>query len=241
MNSSSNFINDHRFSPTSNARLRWLPYAILGAAAVVLLLMWDRIPERWPTHYGLNGQPDKWAEKSPLNVFLPVGFGLLMVTFIELLIKFNLAFPRLGRAKQLSPEAWRAISSLVTGLVRLIEAALALVFAGLALMLPLVRPVRPTLVVLMALVCVGGAVIIGARQMTRGAKELKARGLLAGLEGWNGLIYRNPNDPRLWVPKIAGVGYTLNFAHRRAWWIMAAILAVPLAVILTIIGSSLWQ
>ena len=238
MNPSKNIINDGRFSLRDNLWLRWLPLAILLAAAVALYLLWDRIPERWPVHYGFNGQPDGWATKTPVGVFLPVGFGLLMCGFVELLIRFNLAYPRLGRARQLSPDAARAISLLIARFVRLIEVALAVVFATLALMMPLVRPVRPALVVLLVFVCVAGALIIGVRRMIKGASELRARGLFAGLEGWNGFIYRNPNDPRLWVPKIAGIGYTLNFAHARAWWIMAAIFAVPVIVIVTVIGSS---
>src|SRR5438105_1683788 len=100
MNPSTNPINDDRFSRYDNSPLRWLPFVILLMTTVVLWLMWDRIPERWPIHYGLNGQPDGWAAKTPASVFLPVGFGLLMCGFFELLIKFNLAYPRLGRARQ---------------------------------------------------------------------------------------------------------------------------------------------
>src|SRR5262249_51987643 len=47
--------------------------------------------------------------------------------------------------------------------------------------------------------------------------DLERTGRLGGLEGWNGIIYSNPRDPRLWVPKISGYGTTLNFAHRGAW------------------------
>src|SRR5438067_2442151 len=91
MNSSTNPIYRDRFSQFDNSRLRWLPFVILLTTAVVLWLMWDRVPERWPIHYGLNGQPNGWAAKTPFGVFLPVGFGLLMCGFFELLIKFNLA------------------------------------------------------------------------------------------------------------------------------------------------------
>jgi uncharacterized membrane protein len=54
------------------------------------------------------------------------------------------------------------------------------------------------------------------------------------LKGWHGLLYRNADDPRLWVPKILGVGYTLNLAHGLAWVILAVILAVPLATVAAI-------
>jgi uncharacterized membrane protein len=58
--------------------------------------------------------------------------------------------------------------------------------------------------------------------------ELERTGRLGGLEGWNGIIYSNPRDPRLWVPKISGYGTTLNFAHRRAWIMLGSILVLSL-------------
>lgn len=45
-----------------------------------------------------------------------------------------------------------------------------------------------------------------------------------------GLFYVNPHDPALWVPKRMGVGYTLNFAHAKAWWILGLLLLVPIAL-----------
>jgi uncharacterized membrane protein len=70
-------------------------------------------------------------------------------------------------------------------------------------------------------------------RLARGVRELKQAGH-TGLEGYNGIIYKNPDDPRLWVPKISGLGYTLNFAHRWAWPIMIAFLAIPLAVVVVV-------
>jgi uncharacterized membrane protein len=58
--------------------------------------------------------------------------------------------------------------------------------------------------------------------------DLERAGQLGGLEAWNGIIYNNPKDPRLWVPKISGYGTTLNFAHRRAWVMLGSILVLSL-------------
>lgn len=34
------------------------------------------------------------------------------------------------------------------------------------------------------------------------------------------LVYHNAADPKVWVPKRVGWGWTLNFAHGEAWaWI----------------------
>jgi len=36
------------------------------------------------------------------------------------------------------------------------------------------------------------------------------------------------------VPKVAGVGWTINFAHRRAWPVMIALIGVPVALAILI-------
>jgi hypothetical protein len=44
------------------------------------------------------------------------------------------------------------------------------------------------------------------------------------MSGWRygGLIYCEASDPRVWVPKLRGIGYTLNFAHVESWvWLSA--------------------
>jgi uncharacterized membrane protein len=45
------------------------------------------------------------------------------------------------------------------------------------------------------------------------------------------MTYNDPDDPALWVPKRHGIGWTLNFAHRRAWVIAGVLLAAPVVAI----------
>ena len=42
-------------------------------------------------------------------------------------------------------------------------------------------------------------------------------------------FYRCADDPRLMVPKRVGIGYTINLAHRRSWWVLATLVGVALA------------
>ena len=52
-----------------------------------------------------------------------------------------------------------------------------------------------------------------------------------------GGVYRAPRDPRVWVPKRnPALGWTLNFARRRAWAWLAALLAGPVAVAVWQVG-----
>ncbi len=43
-----------------------------------------------------------------------------------------------------------------------------------------------------------------------------------------GQLYYNPDDPALLVEKRMGIGWTLNFAHRGSWLILAAAVTLPL-------------
>lgn len=215
-------------SGQSRSWLRWLPFLILLIAAAVLLLEWERIPERWPVHWGVSGQADNWTNKTPFGVFFPLGLGVVICLFLEMMAVYIKSHPRSGKSPQVSEEAARAIAAMTADFVRLIATAIAAVFTATAVVLPLTRPEHPGWFVLFVFASVAIAVAIGMRRFIRGGRELKARGMFEGLEGWNGLIYRNPNDPRLWLPKITGIGYTLNFGHRRAWPVMILILLIPL-------------
>lgn len=236
MNSASSSLN-HQSSGqrASGAWLRWVPFLLLLLVAVVLLLLWSQLPARWPIHWSLDGQPDNWVNKSLLVVFLPVGVGLGICLIFELLNLIILRNPQLGKNQNVSPEAAHAIAGRMVEFLRLIEIAVALVLSALAIALPLLRPARPFGFVAFTFGVLLVAVVIGVWRLVRLARELKASGKFAGLEGWNGLTYRNPHDPRLWVPKITGLGYTLNFAHRRAWPLLILFITLPLIIVAIVV------
>lgn len=54
-------------------------------------------------------------------------------------------------------------------------------------------------------------------------------------KGYGTLLYRNPEDPRLWVPKLVGIGWTLNFAHPTAWLVLGLLLLPALVVLISVI------
>jgi uncharacterized membrane protein len=41
-------------------------------------------------------------------------------------------------------------------------------------------------------------------------------------------LYVAPRDPRTWVHKKYGYGWTLNFAHRRSWYWLFGLLGLPI-------------
>lgn len=53
-----------------------------------------------------------------------------------------------------------------------------------------------------------------------------------------GILYHNPSDPRVWLPKrIPAMGYTLNFAHRAAYWWLIGLIVIPLIPIMIVLLS----
>jgi uncharacterized membrane protein len=228
----------HDPSAPGAAWLRWLPFLVLLLAAVVLWLLWHRLPERWIIHWGRHGHPDGWARKTPVNVFFPIGFGVFLCSLLEGIVVFLLAYPRRHKQGCVSPRTAVAIAVMTAESMRIIAVGFAVMFASLALLLPLWQPGRRGLLVLSLLGTFSSAIAVSIWRLWHNARALRARGLLAGLEGWNGIIYRNARDPRVWIPKIAGIGYTLNFAHGRAWLWLLACLTIPILAILTVLTQT---
>jgi len=198
----------------SDRALKWLPASILAAAAALLALAWDRLPDRWVSHWGVGGRADGWAAKTPLGVFGPILIGAgICIVFEVLLIA----------VRHRSPDPSAALP------LRIVEAAVAAVLAGAALWLPLGQPASPASFVIFTLVVLGGSLVTAMTLSARGAKSS-----VISADGWHGFVYRNPKDARLWVPKRFGAGWTLNFAHTWAWPLL--LLLMSPALICLVVG-----
>jgi len=175
----------------------------------------------------MDGQPDRWSTKSPVAVVIPLAAGILLCGFLEFIVLIVRVRPRWNT--RVSNETATALKALTADLVRTLETGIAITFVYVGVFFPLSSHVNSIRVVLFMLAVVSGAIVTGITRFWRGVHELKLAGH-KGLEGYNGLIYRNADDPRLWVPKLTGVGYTLNFAHRWAWPILLFLLLIPVSL-----------
>ena len=204
--------------------LRWWPFIVLAGAGVVVLLTGGR--------GALLGGPltRVWE--------LTLAITLVVACFLEWAAGTCQSRQRLAAGFNASPEAARVILDATAGLTRVVNLAIAIYIALLVTPPAWLPGLGVGQILGLGMVVIVGAIVWSVRALRSVYRYLHRTNQLAGLEGWNGVIYRNANDPRIWVPKLSGLGATLNFAHTKSWLVLGAILVMPIGgVILAIIGG----
>lgn len=185
----------------------WLalpPFAGPVAAAAWLRSHWEELPVRFPMHWNLAGQPDRWGDKTTRGVYGPLLFeaGLMLMVLLLSLAMFygsRRGPQRLAILKVEIAAIWLlAYSFTATGL-------------SPALHLPAAAFIVPTVLFLVF-------VVVWCYRIARNPALPVDQTSDAC---WRlGSIYYNPQDPAIFVQKRIGFGYTLNFGNHRAWLMM---------------------
>jgi uncharacterized membrane protein len=210
-------LETHPEPPPGSHLSLWDLAALAGLAGLAILAaaLWPRLPDPLPTHWGFDHRPNGWTPKAvvPWLMFgLPAGiWGLLFVVG-------HFAVPR----EPVLAEVQRRAMAPLRGMLILAMCVL----LSLTVLLPLFGPgvFKPILLAFLGLLALGIALMATAYK----------RGMPAEYTAhykW-GLFYANPDDDRLMVPKLMGIGWTFNFARPAAWWLMGLLLLMPLAAIL---------
>jgi uncharacterized membrane protein len=188
------------------------PLVILAAAALCLSLNWDRIPARFPVHWNLVGQADRWAERSVKGVYGSLFLAAEFCAWLLMVMALGWFGARRSRFRRV----------MFGGLIA-VQNSLALVFALIALQPVLGIPVWA--VVLAPIVILLPTIAVLVRKLSAPSEPMDP----TPNECWKGgVIYYDPNDAALFVEKRLGLGYTLNFANR--WlWVLVASLALVIA------------
>lgn len=191
----------------------WDLAALAGllALAVFYRMILPHLPDPVPTHFTALGRANGWTPKASLAwvVFTPP-LALWAVLFLVGAL-VGLAPGGLGRAavQPLRGLMGLGLCLLMGGCLLVPALGLAALYAGLAALFA----------------CMG----LGLALLVRAAWAELAR-LPAGRHYRYGLFYVNREDPRLWVAKAIGYGWTLNFAHPAAYAVMLALAAVMVAL-----------
>jgi uncharacterized membrane protein len=209
------------------------PFVFLAALAIWVASHLDRLPARFPVHWGLHGA-DRWVVTTPTSVF-----GLLAVHTCLCFLPMAAAWGLLHWSRRIATggpaaAAERHFRRRVAQLL-VISAYFVVCPAWFALFAPAAIAVDIWAVSLIAVVVILTAGLVRGGQ--GGARSVvPATGTIAGDRTpdscWRwGIIYVNANDPALLVEKRFGIGYTINFGHRKVWAVLALVL-VPAAAAL---------
>lgn len=185
--------------------LRAGPYLLPAAVAAFLAWRWERLPARYPVHWGVDG-PDRWADLSAWAVARPLLFGLLVTAWLGWLRRFLL--------RNSAPAQDEARSrALVDHLTTATQWTVSLAFG-----LGSVPQQNPGLAVSAA--GAGLLLVPLALVVTYAGKPRREAPASPPADGW------------LLVPKRVGVGLAIDFGHPRAWRALGLILAGPAAFLL---------
>jgi uncharacterized membrane protein len=227
-------------------RWSWLaqPVAVIAATAIVGAWRYPHLPARLVLHFDRSGTPDWTVGTSPGAAFLPV---LNQVVLTAVLIAVAVAVLRMpaeldpadgggaALAEQARARSERLAAALLTlGMCTNVSLALLAVqqwWGGTQLRWPLL--IGALTATILGVVVVTWAALGGQADgslLARDSGDSSAPVWRDDDRHWRGgLIYRNPDDPKLLVPKRFGIGLTFNFAHRMAWVYLAVLIALPIA------------
>lgn len=214
--------------------------AAIIAALGFIWLNWHAVPDPMPTHFDASGTADGFSAKSFPAAIAHVGLGPAITTAVcagagGLLVGIA------GQTKnglQDKPERsinrLRLLTQLMQPMLGKFSFALVVVLvvsitAGL-FEFPVVGTGAVSVWLLIgAIIAVGvGIVVRSARIMQELDERYPPDDPRDKLK--YGIFYHNPDNPKVWVELEAGMNFTLNFAHRSAWWIAGIFILAILAM-----------
>ncbi len=185
----------------------WLgagPFLFLGMAALFLEAHWSQIPARFAVHWGLDGLPDRWSERTFRGVYGPLvfGAGLCVSLFVMALATWF--------GSRRSPMR-RVLFGTGIASEYLVGCLLSVLAIG-----PLVR-VPLWAILLGTAACVALMLMTVSRAMAEPGGRVEA----TPNSCWKlGLFYFNPVDSALFVEKRIGIGYAVNYGNPLSWLVM---------------------
>jgi len=231
----------HRERIPGGWALQGLPFTLLAAAAVILAMRWPDVPARIPVHWGLDGQVDRWTERTLVSVFAPMAAAGLMC---GLMLAVSVGLLRGRRVQATGSAALReARFRRLTMLVLFIAQMMIALGASQVALFVVVAPARlgrsftflvgaglaATIVLVVLLFRLGQGGSSGQADVAAAAPV----GDRTPDSAWKwGLFYVNRRDPAFLVEKRFGVGYTFNFGHPTSWVLLGLLVGIPLVMAL---------
>jgi uncharacterized membrane protein len=193
------------------------PFAVPAVIAARLRSNWDRIPARFPVHWGWDGQPNRWAERTPHSVYGPLWFSAGMMALMAILAVVMFYGSRRSPLRIAVLKIMIGVEYLLAWIIAVVGLLPLVRFSPAALMLPI-------------------AIFVGAllAYLFKLSADPDIPTDATPDECWHlSAIYYNPGDPSLFVQQRIGLGYTLNLGNPASWVLLGVTLAaIPLAILL---------
>lgn len=214
-------------------------------AFIFVALNYNNIPNTIATHWNFQGEADDFSKKSFSSVYGVGGLGLVMLFVLWASSKgtsfLNTTVNPAAKAASLKYiKQSKLINSMM---IHILSFTMTIIF-----ILILIRPVifdssyLPNGVMLTLLGII--VLVVFACIYLQIAEERKYRHAVA--PSYNkapyydeanyvmGLFYYNKHDKHLWVPKLSGIGMTLNMARPMAWFVLFMLGGLPIVIIVLI-------
>ncbi len=201
-----------------------IPLLVIILNIVLAVVMYDKVPQQMPIHWGFDGKVTDYAEKSWFTVLLPSIFNIFMLG-----INFFVHYTLLRMQKRLDPEHpdealyrliisrryWSIYVFVLTMMLVLVMTVLNLMTLGLVgNYWANVITIGTIIITIFAVVF---AIYIGIKVGNQGSRlKLNDMPLEDAFEDddeyWilGGTIYYNPDDPAVFIPKRVGIGSSVN-------------------------------
>lgn len=241
-------LQTRRLADYTHIALEVLIVLLVIAPTVVLIYYYPAVSERVPVHWGLNGQPDRWARKTFSTVFfLPILATYMQGWFV--LLKYDLVHAKMTLPAEQAEIYLKHKEQLIVATMRMMDWVRGLIAFLLGLvsiftLLTTIETLRRWMPIanLSIWPCIGLLLIVCFyyvyRFMAINNELEEATGNSnvereSEAEKWSsgGLFYYNPDDPALIVEKRDGLGYTYNFAGKGIRLRLAFLAVVPLLVL----------
>lgn len=216
------------------------------APILLLIYFYPQLPDRLPIHWNIAGNPDHFAQKSFTTVFAMPVVTLYMQGLLFLckygMLETKMTLPAEHTREYLDGKE-EALNCTIKMLdwVRMLQAAifsaisinLVLYMTSARIWLKLINGTIISLTIIllvMALYSVYKLLIIDQRLKALTGRVYVQRDSDAAHWYGGGTIYYNREDPTLFIEKMVGLGYTLNFGNPRVYFYLGYILLLPVLV-----------
>lgn len=219
----------------------WLYVPLVALTAAVVAVGYGSMPDAVPMHVDVSGNVTDMAPKSPMVAASPVALEVFLAAV------FAFCHWMVLRSKKGLEPGRPASSSWAYGMFAYAQTAFLLVMGlactaacGLGMALAMIgivsMGVAVAVIIGVALLCVVGDLIVGVKYGQSGSRvfRMEASDTLLSDDDrfWKlGMLYCNPDDASLFLPKRSGIGWTVNWGRPAVWALVVALVLFVAAFI----------